>query len=195
MGGREHSCPSTSWCVYGCRSRKQGIQFDPGSQFKLFCSNYVCLYVSCTIQVENKVSDVYFVTNFFSFFLINPVISMVMLLPLLLIGNSHSAWSPHTMYPLNDDVSHVYTLCLPSIIMALMDTHSSPLNYYGSHGYTLFPPQWWWIQHDKDELVRELPLHKGTTGLVRRWFTGTHEKSQDKTIYHHPCSFLVPPLR
>ena len=48
--------------------RKQGMQFDPGSQFDPFCRNYVRLYISCTIQVKNKMSGVYFVTNSFSLF-------------------------------------------------------------------------------------------------------------------------------
>ena len=44
------------------------MQFEPESQLEIFCRNYVYLYVSCTIRVETKMSDVYFVTNRFSLF-------------------------------------------------------------------------------------------------------------------------------
>ena len=51
-------------------------------------------------------------------FIINPVIDAHMLLPLLIFANSHYIWPPHTL---------------------------SPLNYYGSHGSKLCPPQLLWI--------------------------------------------------
>ena len=51
-------------------------------------------------------------------FIINPVIDAHMLLPLLIFANSHYIWPPHTL---------------------------SPLNYYGSHGSKLCPPQLLWV--------------------------------------------------
>ena len=54
--------------VFLVQDWNRGMQFDPGSHFEPFCRNYVRIYVSCTIRVENKVSDVYFVTNCFSMF-------------------------------------------------------------------------------------------------------------------------------
>ena len=52
--------------LYICRIMKECTQFKPGTKFEHFCRNYAHLYVSYTIRVENKVSDVYFVNNYFS---------------------------------------------------------------------------------------------------------------------------------
>ena len=76
-----------------------------------------------------------------------------------------------------------------------MAPHYVPLNddgYQGSLQYV--PPQLLCLPHDEEDMVRELSLNKGMTGLVGRLFSGTHEKRQDKKIYPHPCSILGPPL-
>ena len=73
-------------------------------------------------------------------FIINPVITSRMIRPTLVITNSHSIWSPHTMSPLNDDVSHVYTLCYPSMLIYPMDPHYVPLIDDRYHGSKLCPP-------------------------------------------------------
>ena len=168
------------------KSRKGGIKFDPGSKFEPFCRNCVRLYVSCTIWVKNKVSDVYFVTICFSFFIINPEISVHALLLPSIIANGHSVLSLHTISPLKDDGSHGSTLCPTSMIMDPMAPYYAPLDDYGYHGSTLCPhqlwwlpwihtlhPHWLWLPHDEEDLVRELPLQKRITGFVERWLSGT----------------------
>ena len=57
---------------------------------------------------------------------INTVIAARMLPPPLLITNGHYVQSPHTLSPLNDDVSHGSTLCSPSMIMNPMAPYNIP---------------------------------------------------------------------
>ena len=58
------------------------------------------------------------------------------------MAKSHSIRSLQNLSPLNDDGSHVYTLCPPSIIMSPMDPHYVPLNDDGSRGsLQSVPPQ------------------------------------------------------
>ena len=137
--------------------RNQWIQFDPQNKFEPLCRNYVLLYVSCTIRVEYKVSAIYFVTNIFSLFSHKPIDRCVHAPPsayISIINNLRSVQLPHTMSLLNDDVSH------------------------GSLQYV--PPQWWWLPPDEEEVARELPLHKGMTGLVGILFSGTHVSLQQR---------------
>ena len=93
--------------------------FEPQSQFEPLCRNCVILYVSFTIWVEYKVSLIYFVNNQFSLFS-HKYSDRCTLAP------------PSTHISLITTLSNNHTLCPTSMMMATMDPHS-------------VPPQWWWI--------------------------------------------------
>ena len=119
------------------------------------------------------------------------------------IANRHFIRSPHTLSPLNDDVSHGYTLCTPSMMMAIND-----YCYHGPLQST--PPQWLWIQHDNRRWLGNCFCTKGWLAWLAddcqkdmrrcriiQYITTLDPSSAQPLVRHFSCSLfndiLTPP--
>ena len=132
------------------------MQFDPRSQFEPLCRNCVLLYLTCTIRVRYKVSEIYFVTNWLSLF-------------------SHKSSNRCTLKPTS---IHIYLISTPSN-PHLLCPHSMSIDpswWRGCGGEIYSSPCTEWCLS---------PMHEGMYGLVGfhpdeegdgyvRWFLGTY---------------------
>ena len=207
--------------VYELRSiisRNQWMKLESRSQFEPLCGNHILLYVSCTILVKSKLSEIYFVTNCFSWFSHTsrycclrapPFVANYWLLihPIPTHSVPPQLWlipSFHIMSPLNDGGSHGSSLYPPSMIVAPMAPHYFPSIIMAP----VSPSNISSLNYDGSLMMNR--IYQGNCLCTKRqlaWledYFRVHiyhdngeeelEKIQDKMIYPKHFSILIPPL-